>query len=76
MKKLTDFTHSEQKNIHINGCKIVHKCTIATVPVHICTAIVACAFNILRTKFSYKIGCNLRLQTYLIKEILLYILKI
>ena len=47
MKKLTDFTHSEQKNTHISGCKIVHKCTIATVTVHICTATVACAFNIL-----------------------------
>ena len=47
MKKLTDFTHSEQKNTHINGCKIVHKCTIATISVHICTTIVACAFNIL-----------------------------
>ena len=47
MKKLTDFTHSEQKNTHISGCKIVHKCTIATVTVHICTATVARAFNIL-----------------------------
>ena len=47
MKKLIDFTHSEQKNTHINGCKIVHKCTIVTVTMHTCTATVACAFNIL-----------------------------
>ena len=47
MKKLTDFTHFEQKNTYISGCKIMHKCIIATVIVHICTATVACAFNIL-----------------------------
>ena len=47
MKKLTDFTHFEQKKTHISECKIVHKCTIATVTMHICTATVACAFNIL-----------------------------
>ena len=34
MKKLTDFTHSEQKNTHISGCKIMH----------ICTVTVACTF--------------------------------
>ena len=47
MKKLTDFTHSEQKNTYISGCKTVHKCTITTVTVHICTTTIACAFNIL-----------------------------
>ena len=40
MKKLTDFTHFDQKNTHISECKIVHKCTIATITVHICTVIV------------------------------------
>ena len=47
MEKLTDFIHFEQKNTHISGCKIVHKCVIATVTMHICTVTVACAFNIL-----------------------------
>ena len=37
MKKLIDFTHSEQKNTHISGCKIMH----------IYTVTVACAFGIL-----------------------------
>ena len=41
MKKVTDFTYFEQKNTHISGCKIVYKCTIATVIVHICTVTVA-----------------------------------
>ena len=36
-KKGANFTQFEQKNTHINGCKIVHLCTIATVTVHICT---------------------------------------
>ena len=35
------------KNTHINGCKIVHKCTIVKITVHICTVTVACVFNIL-----------------------------
>ena len=47
MEKLTDFIHFEQKNTHISGCKIVHKCVIATVTMHICTVTIACAFNIL-----------------------------
>ena len=53
MEKVTDFTHFEQKNNHISGCKVVHKCTIAIVTVHIaivivhiCTVTVACEFNI------------------------------
>ena len=41
-----------QKNTHIRRCKIMHKCTSATVTVHIitvhvCTVTVALAFNIL-----------------------------
>ena len=51
MEKEINFTHFEQKkNTHISGCnecKLVHKCTIAIVTVHICTVIVAFAFNIL-----------------------------
>ena len=50
-KKVRNFTHFEQKNTHISGCKIVHLCTIATVIVHIivhkCTITVALAFIIL-----------------------------
>ena len=47
-KKNTSFnTFWPQKNTHISGCKIVHKCTSATVTVHICTVIVTLAFNIL-----------------------------
>ena len=45
MQKTFHFTHFDQKNTHITGCKIVYKCTIATV--HICTVTVAFAFNIL-----------------------------
>ena len=47
MQKTLHFTHFNQKNTHISGCKIMHKCTIATVIVHICMVIVAFAFNIL-----------------------------
>ena len=47
MEKVANFAQFEQKNTHINGCKIVHLCTIATVTVHICTVTVACPFNIL-----------------------------
>ena len=36
-----------QKNTHINGCKIVHKCPSATITVHICTVTIILAFNIL-----------------------------
>ena len=53
MEKVTDFTHFEQKNNHISGCKVMHKCTIAIVTVHIaivivhiCTVTIACEFNI------------------------------
>ena len=53
IKKVTDFTHFEQKNNHISRCKVVHKCTIAIVTVHIaivivhiCTVTIACEFNI------------------------------
>ena len=47
MEKLTTFTQFEQKITHISGCKLVYKCTIATVTVHICTVTVACVFIIL-----------------------------
>ena len=47
MEKVANFAQFEQKNTHINGCKIVHLCTIATVTVHICMVTVACPFNIL-----------------------------
>ena len=35
IEKVAHFTHLEQKNTHISGCKIVHLCTIATVTVHL-----------------------------------------
>ena len=47
MQKTLHFTHFNQKNTHISGCKIVHKCIIATVTAHICMVTVAFAFNIL-----------------------------
>ena len=53
MEKVTDFTHFEQKHNYISGCKVMHKCTIAIVTVHIaivivhiCTVTIACEFNI------------------------------
>ena len=46
-KKTLHFTHFHQKNIHISECKNIHKCTIASVTVHIYTVIVVLAFNIL-----------------------------
>ena len=53
MEKVTDFTHFEQKHNYISGCKVMHKCTIAIVIVHIaivivhiCTVTIACEFNI------------------------------
>ena len=45
-KKVIPFTHFGQKNTHNNGCKIMHLCIIATVIMHICTVIIALAFNI------------------------------
>ena len=51
MKKVVDFTPFEEKMTHINLCIIVHLCTIATVPVHICTDTVALPFNILMFLF-------------------------
>ena len=47
IQKSLHFTYFDQKNTYISGCKIVHKCTIATVIVHICTVTVALAFIIL-----------------------------
>ena len=47
MQKILHFTHFDQNNTHISGCKIVHKCIIVTVTVHIYTVIVALTFNIL-----------------------------
>ena len=46
------FTHFGPKNTHINGCKIVHLCTIAIVAVHICMVTVALLFIILYFFFS------------------------
>ena len=46
-KKLSILHIFSIKNTHISGCKIMHKCTNAIVTVHICTVIVARAFNIL-----------------------------
>ena len=63
MEKVTNFTHFKQKNTHISECKVVHKCTIATVIVYICTVIVACAFNIL-TIFSLSWSLLLSLSPY------------
>ena len=51
MEKVVDFTQFEEKKTHINLCIIVHLCTIATVPVHICTGTVALPFNILMFPF-------------------------
>ena len=36
---------NKKKKNHISGCKIVHKCTNATVTVHICTVNIVLAFN-------------------------------
>ena len=36
IQKVTYFTHFDQKNAHISGCKILHKYTSVTVTVHIC----------------------------------------
>ena len=47
MEKVADFTQFEEKKTHISLCIIVHLCTIATVPVHICTGTVKLPFNIL-----------------------------
>ena len=47
MEKVVDFTQFEEKKTHISLCIVVHKCTIATVPVHICTGTVELPFNIL-----------------------------
>ena len=47
IQKLLHFTHFCQKNIYINGCKVVHNYTNATMTVHICTVTVACVFTIL-----------------------------
>ena len=47
IQKVVHFTRFEQRNTHINGCKIVYKCTSATVTVHICMITVTRAFNIL-----------------------------
>ena len=51
MEKVVDFTQFEEKKTHISLCIIVHLCTIATVPVHICTATVELPFNILMFPF-------------------------
>ena len=40
MQKGVKFTHFNQKNTHINGCKIVYIYKNATITVHICTVIV------------------------------------
>ena len=47
IQKITHLTHFDQINTHINGYKIVHKCTSATVTVYICTIIVALLYIIL-----------------------------
>ena len=47
IQKAFHFTHFDQKNTHISGCKIVHKCTSAIVTIYICTVTIALAFNIL-----------------------------
>ena len=41
IEKVAHFTHFEQKDTHISGCKIVHLCTITIVTVRICTITVA-----------------------------------
>ena len=51
-KRSSFYTFWPQKNININGCKIVHLCTIAIVIMHICTTIVAFAYNTLVFFFS------------------------
>ena len=47
MQKKPSFDIFWPKNTYISGCKIVHKCTNATIIMHIWTIIVALAFNIL-----------------------------
>ena len=47
MEKVVDFTQFEEKKTHISLCIVVYKCTIATVPVHICIGTVELPFNIL-----------------------------
>ena len=47
IQKVLHFTHFDQKNTYIIECKIVHKCTSATVTIHICTVTVSLAFILL-----------------------------
>ena len=49
IQKTLHFTHFDQKNTHISGCKIVHKYTIATVTVHICTTVATVTVHICNT---------------------------
>ena len=51
MEKVVYFAQFEEKKTHISLCIIVHLCTIATVPVHICTGTVELPFNILMFPF-------------------------
>ena len=45
IEKVAYFIHFEQKNTHINGCKIVHLCTIATITMHIYPKIMHNCYN-------------------------------
>ena len=47
IQKVAHFTYFDQKNTHISGCKIVHKCTSATITVYICTVTVTLLYIIL-----------------------------
>ena len=64
-KKTLHFTHfdKKKKKAHISRCKIVHKCTIATAIVYICTVIVILVFNII-VIFSLSLALLLSLSTH------------
>ena len=55
IEKVAYFIHFEQKNTHINGCKIVPLCTIVTVAVHICMVTVAMMYKCLY--YTHWCGC-------------------
>ena len=55
IQKIAYFTYFDQKNTHISGCKIVHKCISATITVYICTVTVTLLYIILVLFLSHHI---------------------
>ena len=47
IQKVVNFTHFNEKNTHINVCKIVHIYKSAIVTVHICIVTIALHTNVL-----------------------------